>query len=153
MNFTKWTWEIKLWNTHESSVSYTWAHFSCGLFFILVTFAPSLLVFPSLQGLDGHPSERNLPPQSPPLLGPQPPSQPPHQQQPQPRDPSRERLPSTADRQLPVAALQPLLPDHSGPADRTRDERHPVPEAHGLWRAEDGSAAGNGAQEATGHAQ
>ncbi|TKS69092.1 Palmitoleoyl-protein carboxylesterase notum1a [Collichthys lucidus] len=87
--------------------------------------------------LDGHSGERHFPAQSSPLLGPKPPGQQQQQEQQQQRppkaqDPTHERLPSTFDRQLPVASLQPLMPDYSRSADRTGDERHPVPEACGL---------------------
>lgn len=52
-----------------------------------------------------------------------------------------------------MATLQPHLPNHPRPVHGARNERHPVPHAHGLRRAEDGPAAGHGPQQATGHAQ
>lgn len=119
----------------------------------------SFCVVLSLQLLDGHSGERHFPTQSPPLLGPEPAGQETHQRQPpQPQpvkaqNPTREGLPLQFDWQLPVASVQPLLPSYSWPANRTRDERHPGAEAHGLRRAEDGPAAGDGSQDATGRAQ
>lgn len=112
----------------------------------------------SLQLLDGHSGERHFPTQSPPLLGPKPAGQESHQRQPQPQpakaqNPTREGLPLQFDWQLPVASVQPVLPGYSWPADRTRDERDPGAEDHGLRRAEDGPAAGDGSPDAAGRAQ
>lgn len=40
------------------------------------------------------------------------------------------------------------MPYHPGPVHRARDERGTVPYAYGLRRADGGSAAGDGAQQA-----
>lgn len=105
--------------------------------------APPCVAF---QLLDGRAGERNLFAASAALLGPQPPRQ-------QEQQGPAQGLPRPPDRQLPVAALQPHLPHHPGPVHGPGDERHSVPHAHGLRRAEDGPAAGHGPQQATGHAE
>lgn len=93
-----------------------------------------------LQPLDRRPGEGDLAAPGAALLGPKPPRQPQGQQSPP------EGLPHPPGGQLPLAPLQPLMPHHPGPIHGAGDECGPVPDAHGLRRADGGTAAGPGAQ-------